>query len=48
MLLLQIDSLRSSERWLSKLKLDGYRAIALKRSGAARLRLRNDNDFSVT
>jgi len=46
MLLLRTDSLPDSEQWLYELKLDGYRAIAFKRDGAAHLRSRNDNDFS--
>ena len=46
MLLLRTDSLPSGEQWLYELKLDGYRAIAFKRSGDVSLRSRNDNDFS--
>src|SRR5688572_19593525 len=34
-------------RWIYQLKLDGYRAIAFKKSGALHLRSRNDNDFSL-
>ena len=30
-----------------ELKLDGYRAIAIKSGGKVRLRSRNDNDFTV-
>jgi DNA ligase D-like protein (predicted ligase) len=47
MLLLRTDSLPSGEQWLYELKLDGYRAIAFKRSGAVHLRSRNDNDFNA-
>ena len=46
MLLLRTDSLPSGDQWLYELKLDGYRAIAFKRSGVVQLRSRNDNDFS--
>jgi len=46
MLLLRTDSLPSGEQWLYELKLDGYRAIGLKRNGEVSLRSRNDNDFS--
>jgi bifunctional non-homologous end joining protein LigD len=47
MLLLRTESLPSGEQWLYELKLDGYRAIAFKRSSAVHLRSRNDNDFNV-
>jgi DNA ligase D-like protein (predicted ligase) len=47
MLLLRTDSLPSGEQWLYELKLDGYRAIAFKRSGVVHLRSRNDNDFNA-
>jgi DNA ligase D-like protein (predicted ligase) len=47
MLLLRTDSLPAGDQWLYELKLDGYRAIAFKRSGALHLRSRNDNDFNV-
>src|SRR5262245_42212159 len=46
-LLLRTDSLPSGEQWLYELKLDGYRAIALKRNGDVSLRSRNDNDFNA-
>src|SRR5918912_3457742 len=46
MLLLRTDALPSGDQWLYELKLDGYRAIAFKRSGAVHLRSRNDNDFN--
>ena len=47
MLLLRTESLPDSTQWLYELKLDGYRAIAFKRSGTVHLRSRNDNDFSA-
>ena len=46
MLLLRTDSLPSGDKWLYELKLDGFRAIAFKRSGIVHLRSRNDNDFN--
>ena len=30
-----------------ELKLDGYRALAMKTAGKVQLRSRNDNDFSL-
>jgi bifunctional non-homologous end joining protein LigD len=47
MLLLRTDSLPAGEQWLYELKLDGYRAIAVKRDGTVHLRSQNDNDFNV-
>src|SRR5512134_456550 len=47
MLLLRTDSLPSGDKWLYELKLDGFRAIAFKRSGVVHLRSRNDNDFNT-
>jgi ATP-dependent DNA ligase len=46
MLLLTTDSLPKSPDWLYEIKLDGYRAIAIKSGGKVQLRSRNDNDFS--
>ena len=46
MLLLRTDSLPDGQQWFYELKLDGYRAIAFKRSGSVHLRSRNDNGFS--
>jgi DNA ligase D-like protein (predicted ligase) len=43
---LRTESLPSGRQWLCEIKLDGYRAIAFKRSGAVHLRSRNDNDFN--
>jgi DNA ligase D-like protein (predicted ligase) len=48
MLLLRTDVLPDdTARWIYQLKLDGYRAIAFKKSGTLHLRSRNDNDFSL-
>ena len=48
MLLLKSETLPDDGiRWLYELKLDGYRAIAIKTGGRLHLRSRNDNDFSV-
>jgi len=46
MLLLATTKLPEGPDWLYELKLDGYRALALKSSGRVHLRSRNDNDFS--
>lgn len=46
MLLLRTDMLPESPEWLYELKLDGYRALAIKTSGKVKLRSRNDNDFT--
>jgi bifunctional non-homologous end joining protein LigD len=47
MLLLKKESLPEGEDWLYEIKLDGYRAIAIKSGGNVRLRSRNDNDFTT-
>jgi bifunctional non-homologous end joining protein LigD len=48
MLLLRTEKLPDDPgRWIYELKLDGYRAVALKSGGRLYLRSRNDNDFSV-
>jgi bifunctional non-homologous end joining protein LigD len=47
MLLLRTEKLPEGADWLFELKLDGYRALAIKASGKVHLRSRNDNDFSV-
>jgi len=46
MLLLRTEALPEGSEWQYELKLDGYRALALKADGKAQLRSRNDNDFS--
>lgn len=46
MLLLRIDKLPESPEWLYELKLDGFRALAIKSGGKVQLRSRNNNDFS--
>ena len=47
MLLLRTDKLPEGADWLVELKLDGYRALAIKLVGKVHLRSRNDNDFSI-
>ena len=47
MLLLPKDKLPEGPNWLYELKLDGYRAIAIKGRGKVLLRSRNDKDFST-
>jgi DNA ligase D-like protein (predicted ligase) len=46
MLLLQKEKLPEGPDWLYELKLDGYRAVAIKRDAKVYLRSRNDNEFS--
>src|SRR4029079_4065308 len=46
MLLLQKENLPEGPDWLYELKLDGYRALAIKRDAKVYLRSRNDNEFS--
>ena len=46
MLLLCTETLPSGTNWAYELKLDGYRALAIKTSGQVRLRSRNDKDFN--
>lgn len=47
MLLLPTEKLPEGPDWLVELKLDGYRALAIKSGGKVQLRSRNDNDFTV-
>jgi DNA ligase D-like protein (predicted ligase) len=46
MLLLRTEKLPSGAAWMYEIKLDGYRALAIKTGGAVQLRSRNNNDFS--
>jgi DNA ligase D-like protein (predicted ligase) len=46
MLLLKTERLAEGPNWLYELKLDGYRAVAFKRTGAVALRSRNDKEFT--
>jgi DNA ligase D-like protein (predicted ligase) len=46
MLLLRTSELPEGPEWLYELKLDGYRALAIKTEGSVQLRSRNNNDFS--
>ena len=47
MLLLRTEKLPEGADWLYEIKLDGYRALAIKSGGKVELRSRNDNDFTV-
>src|SRR5580704_10062959 len=47
MLLLPTEKLPEGQGWVHELKLDGYRALAIKTGGRVQLRSRNDNDFSA-
>ena len=47
MLLLRTEKLPEGPEWVYELKLDGYRALAIKSGGKVHLRSRNDNDFNA-
>lgn len=47
MLLLPTAKLPDGPGWLIELKLDGYRALAIKSGGKLELRSRNDRDFNA-
>src|SRR3954454_6473873 len=46
MLLLRSETLPQGPNWQIELKLDGYRALAIRTGGNVQLRSRNNNDFS--
>ena len=47
MLLLRTDALPEGENWAYELKLDGYRALAIKTNGKVHFRSRNNKDFNA-
>src|SRR5437667_11333186 len=47
MLLQRTETLPEGADWLYELKLDGYRALAIKTAGRVLFRSRNDNDFGA-
>jgi len=47
MLLRRTEKLPEGPDWQYELKLDGYRALAIKTAGKVHLRSRNDNDFNA-
>ena len=46
MLLLGTEKLPQGAHWSYEIKLDGYRALAIKSGGKVQLRSRNNNDFT--
>ena len=46
MLVLRTEKLPQGADWSYEIKLDGYRALAIKSGGKVQLRSRNDNDFT--
>jgi bifunctional non-homologous end joining protein LigD len=46
MLLQRTEKLPQGELWMYELKLDGFRAEAIKTGGRVHLRSRNDKDFN--
>lgn len=46
MLLLRTDRLPAGDQWSYEIKLDGYRALAIKSGGKVQLRCGNNNDFN--
>ena len=47
MLLLRAEVLPDGHDWMYELKLDGFRAQAIKSGGAVHLQSRNDKDFNA-
>ncbi len=47
MLLVRSDTLPEGPNWAYELKLDGYRALAVRSGGGVEFRSRNDTDFNA-